>query len=257
VFAVIEALVRRIVKRSADLDHAVVELRRVTRIDDSAIAILADLVTTFTRAGKSLLVVDGGAHARDLRRLEERLAAPESQGRALVFPNLDSALEWCENRLLARGEADLRPTGSLRLAEHRVCRGLDPKMIVRLESLLVRQRFAPGELITRRGEPADRLYLLVRGEVSVVVELANGVPVRLSTLSPGMAFGELAVVERGVRSADVRADGDVECWALSVDAFDALGETDPRLKMKLLENLLANVSQMLVHANREIAALTE
>jgi hypothetical protein len=43
------------------------------------------------------------------------------------------------------------------------------------------------------------------GEVSVRVDLPNGQIKRLSTLSPGMAFGEIAVINRSVRSADVHA----------------------------------------------------
>lgn len=123
--------------------------------------------------------------------------------------------------------------------------------------MLVKRSFAPGELIIRSGEPADHLYLLVRGEVSVVVVLASDRLMRLSTLSPGMTFGELAVVDRGVRSADVRADGHVECYALSMEAFDELAETRPSLKLQLLENLLRNVSQMLIRLNRQVIALAE
>jgi CRP-like cAMP-binding protein len=72
-----------------------------------------------------------------------------------------------------------------------------------------------------------------------------------------MTFGELAVVDRGVRSADVRADGRVECYALSMEAFDELAESHPALKLQLLENLLRNVSQMLVRLNRQVIALAD
>ena len=72
-----------------------------------------------------------------------------------------------------------------------------------------------------------------------------------------MAFGEVAVIHGGERSADVVADGDVECCTLSRDVFATLGTAHPAIKLKLLENLLANVSHMLARADHEIAVLTE
>src|SRR6185295_19398781 len=147
----------------------------------------------------------------------------------------------------------MRPDEALPLARHALCRGLDDDQLRRLEPLLVRERFAPGQRIVGRGDPADNIYLLARGEVSVTVALAGARPLRLSTLSAGMAFGELAVILGGTRSADVVADGDVECWVLSRDTFVALGTTEPAIKLRLLENLLVNVSQMLMRADDEIA----
>jgi glutaminase len=79
---------------------------------------------------------------------------------------------------------------------------------------------------------------------------------RLSTLSPGMAFGELAVVNRSPRAADVRADTPVECYVLATEGFDRLSDTHPRAKITILENLLRNVSRMLMQLDEEIAALS-
>jgi glutaminase len=97
----------------------------------------------------------------------------------------------------------------------------------------------------------------VKGQVSVTVALPTGHLKRLATLSPGMAFGELAVVEHGVRTADVRADKPVECFALSIDEYHRLGETHPRIKMTFLENLLRNVSQMVSKLNQEVTTLAQ
>jgi glutaminase len=89
-----------------------------------------------------------------------------------------------------------------------------------------------------------------------MLDLPGGRRKRLATLSPGMAFGELAVVNRGPRTADVRADTAVECYALSTAAFDRLSETHPATKITILENLLRSVSQLLVQLDEELAALS-
>src|SRR5690606_28717400 len=99
-------------------------------------------------------------------------------------------------------------------------------------------------------------YLLVRGAVSVVVDLANGQLKRLSTISPGMAFGELAALERAVRTADVRADTASECFVLPADTFDELDETHPAIKLKLQHNLMRNLGLIVSRLNQEIAILS-
>jgi glutaminase len=257
VFAVVETLVRKIVDASPTLRFAVLDLRRVAQIEESSVGLLADLLLQLAASGRGLFLVDAGKHPRFLRRLEERLITADRQERLHTFFDLDAALEWCENRLLREAELEVGVTEPIPLGDHGLCRGFTPEQVARLESLMRKETFGAGELIIRKGEDADRMYLLVGGQVSVIVMLPNGRLVRLSTLTAGMAFGELAVVDRALRSADVRADGSVECWALPMEVFDRLSETDPAIKMKLLENLLRNVSQMLTRLNRQVTTLAE
>jgi CRP-like cAMP-binding protein len=70
-----------------------------------------------------------------------------------------------------------------------------------------------------------------------------------------MTFGEIAYVERGPRSADVRADSEVECRTLSFAMLDALADTDPQLHAKLLHNLIRVVVSRLRSVNAEVAEL--
>ncbi len=107
----------------------------------------------------------------------------------------------------------------------------------------------------QRGQPADALYLLVGGEVSVIVGLPGGGHKRLSTLSAGMVFGEAALIAGGQRSADVRADTAVDCWALRAEVFEVLKQAQPRLAITLLHNLLASASDTIGRLTAEVAAL--
>jgi glutaminase len=118
------------------------------------------------------------------------------------------------------------------------------------------RRFAPGETIVRQGDRSEEVFLLMSGNVSVTVELPPGELRRLSTVSAGMTFGELTVVDRSPRTADVRADTPVECYVLPAAAFDRLGTTHPALKMTILENLLRNVHQVVRRLDRQVTALT-
>lgn len=256
-FAATEVVVRRLVDASDTLESAIIDLKRVTYIEESVASLFADLVERFAAVNKSIVFVHGEEHARFVRLLQERLSAAEAAPSLRLFPDADRALEWCEGRVLD-AQPDMRaPEVGLTLAQHGFCRDLDASALAYLEGVLQWRQFPRGALIVRKGEAADTLYLLMRGEVSVIVELPGGRTKRLSTLAAGMTFGELAVINRGFRSADVHADTDVECYALSTAAFDELGEIRPLIKMTLLENLLRHVTRMVTRLNVEVASLAE
>ncbi|HVM95011.1 MAG TPA: cyclic nucleotide-binding domain-containing protein, partial [Candidatus Acidoferrales bacterium] len=252
-FPAVEPLVRQLVDISANADLAVIDFRRAEHVEESASQLLLDVVVRFDAAGKQIAFV--GLHRQPaLRRfLEERTSA--AGVRLLSFPDIDPALEWCENQLIRAYGSSITVADTVPLAQHNVCRDMSPDDLKVLESLLEPRSFAAGEIIIRQGDPATEMYLLTKGEVSVTVDLPSGLRERFSTLAPGMAFGELAVINRGVRNADVRAEKAVECYALSTSAFDRLGETHPNIKITVLENLLRNVARMLSRANQELATL--
>jgi glutaminase len=78
---------------------------------------------------------------------------------------------------------------------------------------------------------------------------------RLATLTPGMAFGELAVLDGAARPVDAIADGPVELAVLDAADFRSLRDDDPRLQAALLTNLLAGAYRHLGRATAEIASL--
>jgi CRP-like cAMP-binding protein len=168
---------------------------------------------------------------------------------------LDLALEWCETRLITEHAPAHESPAIACLADHHPCKDLKEADVAYLESVVAREHFKTGDLIIRQGEGADKLYFLMSGEVSVIVELTTGGLKRLSTVSPGMGFGELATVEGAVRSADARADTPVECCTLTKHVFEQLGETHAELKSSLLYNLLRMVTQITHRLTEEVMAL--
>lgn len=91
--------------------------------------------------------------------------------------------------------------------------------------------------------------------MSVTIALDSGATKRLATFSPGMAFGEMAVLDGARRSAVVVADSDVECDLLTVEDFQLLIDTHPRIKIELLRNISLSLCRKLRKANRELSAL--
>jgi glutaminase len=252
-FPAAEAIARELVGASEGLQLAVLDLRRVSGVDSSAVPVLAHLIEGFVARGGQLALSAVQRQGELVEQLEAELGPT---GAALVtFPELDIALEWCERQLLHAFGGDLDPA-RIRLREHELFRGLTTEQVVELGRRLPLHRFDAGSLVIRRGDAAEAMFLLTEGHLSVTLELPGGGTKRLATLSPGMVFGELAILSRGTRAADVWADTEVECYLLSADELARLGETDPGLKCTLLENLLRIVSRLARRMNDELALLS-
>jgi CRP-like cAMP-binding protein len=119
-------------------------------------------------------------------------------------------------------------------------------------SFLKRRSYQPGESIINVGDQAREMYLLAHGQVSVLLRLENGASKRLATFSPGMSFGEMAMLDGSPRSASIFADTAVECDILDVGDFERLGQSYPGIKIKLLQNLTLSLCHRLRKANREL-----
>lgn len=175
-------------------------------------------------------------------------------GSPVWFSNYDEvALEWCENRLLNHHLPDR--TTDLRAAPEtfEAFADLTTGELAVITKLLRRKTFKAGETIISAGDAATEIFLLVSGCVSVTVTMASGVPRRLGTFSPGMAFGEMAVIDRAPRSAKIVADTAVECDLLTLEDFDRLAEKHHHVMIKLLRNLCRSLSGRLRKANRELS----
>src|SRR5436305_2859687 len=79
-----------------------------------------------------------------------------------------------------------------------------------------------GEIIVRQGAPADKIFIIVKGEVGVEREEPDGRRIELETLRDGQFFGELAILRDTPREATAKALTDVTLLALQRDTFQKL-----------------------------------
>ncbi len=68
-----------------------------------------------------------------------------------------------------------------------------------------RQTLSPGEVIIEQDTPGDAIYIVAEGDVAVVRRDSSGDEHELARLGPGAFFGEMAIVSRAPRAAEVRA----------------------------------------------------
>jgi len=103
---------------------------------------------------------------------------------------------------------------------------LDRVALARLAGYMVPLAFAAGEVICSEGDPADGLYIVVRGTLGVYATAAGGER-RVNAIGPGHYVGELALLVDQPRSATIRADTEGEILRLDRDQFLQLLGQDP------------------------------
>ena len=106
------------------------------------------------------------------------------------------------------------------------------------------------EEIIHQGEMGDSMYVVQSGRVEVLLNSGDGPERHLAFLEAGDFFGEMAVFEKEVRSATVRAAG--EARVLRVDKKTLLRRIreDPLLAV----NLLKTMSHRIRVLNSELAS---
>jgi CRP-like cAMP-binding protein len=128
---------------------------------------------------------------------------------------------------LARRKDDSKERIEL-LARCDLLRHLPPEAI---EEILpcIRTRYArAGEILFRAGDPGDALYIVAAGKVEVLGG-AGGDGGAIAQLGEGQAFGEMALVGGGVRTATVRAIESSDLLEIGKADFDRLIASDRQL----------------------------
>jgi len=255
IFGTTEAIVHHLMENSDSLDCLVFDFKHVLSINESACHLLYYLVLKLDALGKAVLFVHAGRLSLLRRFMKVKLGA-RCDELYRTFEDGDPALEWCENRLLDRLVPDWTLDGEVKPEAYELFENMQSAEIALLVPLLKRRSYSRGEVIIEAGDEARHLLFLSRGHVSVLLPLASGARKRLATFSPGMAFGEMAIIERGPRSAMIVADSEVQCDLLSLEDFEQLSISHPQIKIKLLENLSSRLSRRLRDAHRELQALS-
>jgi CRP-like cAMP-binding protein len=104
--------------------------------------------------------------------------------------------------------------------------------------------FKDSELIIRAGEYGDCMYVIQSGKVEVIIHRLEGREIRIAELSEGDFFGEMAVFEKEVRSATVKAKGEVTVITVDKKTLLRRIQQDPSLAFRLLEKMSSRIRQL-------------
>src|SRR5215211_6503830 len=109
---------------------------------------------------------------------------------------------------------------------------LDDDELAQVALLFKERRFTAGETIVKEGADGAAFFLIESGEASVSVRGSER-----ASLGPGDHFGEIALVDEGVRSATIAATSDLVCYGLTLWEVRPLVIANGVIGWKLVQSL--------------------
>ncbi len=103
--------------------------------------------------------------------------------------------------------------------------------------------YQPGQDIIREGEPGDCMYVIQQGEADVLRWL-DGTETVVDRMAAGDIFGEIAIVEKTVRSSTVRAVTEVHAITVDRETFLRRVKEDPTLALNVLQVVAGRVRRL-------------
>jgi sulfate permease, SulP family len=239
--------IRGRVEGAAPPRFLVIDLRRVTGVDSSAVASFVKALSVAEAAGTEVVFTGASdpVHAQLARG-----GVVEVEGLVSFEPDLDHGLQRCEDALLSA------PDLTEAVAEHPAGRrldGLPPGLAAHLERVSVPE----GTVLIHRDEPPGDIYVLESGRLGVESVMADGSRIRLRTLRPGVVVGEIALYTGGVRTADVVAEVPSVVLRIGREAIERLEAEEPELAATLHRWLATTLAERLTDTMRTFDVLLD
>jgi SulP family sulfate permease len=219
--------VKALLARHPECRFLVFDFKLVTGIDSSAAYSFAQIKRAAHDRAVKLVLVHLPPAAEKALRSSEFISNEVS-----IVAELDHALEWCENEIIAqhRGleqdEASLRDWFTQILGTERDA----AQLMHRCQRIEV----DAGETIVSAGEAADSMHFILDGRVGIMIPADQGRTTRVRSLGRYTTIGEMGLVSHAPRSATIQAEVASILYVLSADQFEAIKTDDPALSQKLL-----------------------
>lgn len=242
--------------------YLVLDLRRIQSVDFTAVHMLEQMEAMLKERQGLLVFCQLPASlpsGQDLKAYFDQVGIMKSERQVKIFDTRDDALEWVEDRileeqhLLAQGHEPPLALGAIELLREFEA----DNTLSLLQSCVTERSFASDQPIFRQGATADELFLIRRGVVRIVLPLEHGGHHNLASFGRGDFFGEMAFLDRGLRSADAVATTDTDLFVISRARFDEAARAQPVLGVKIFARLARALALRLRRADGELRTLNE
>lgn len=240
--------VKALLARHPECRYLLFDFKLVTGIDSSAAYSFAQIKRSADERDIKLVLVHLPPLAEKALRSSGFITAD-----VCIVPELDRALEQCENELISehqglqQEEASLRDWFTQILGSEQDAAAL----IHRCQRVEV----DAGEVIVRGGEVADSMHFILDGRVGIMIPADEGRTTRVRSLGRYTTIGEMGMVSQTPRSATIQAEVASTLYVLNTHQFEAIKTDDPELSHKLLTYFVSVMAERLTFANRTIAVL--
>ena len=132
---------------------------------------------------------------------------------------------------------------------------LDDGELARVAEICQEQSFKSGEYIFKEGEPGNRLFIIVSGEIRISRTIPGSGEEALAILKAGACFGEMSVFDRSERSTDAIANGPATVMTISRPDFELVLDFNRDLAFKVLWSVVRMLSTRLRATNDNLRSL--
>jgi len=121
---------------------------------------------------------------------------------------------------------------------------LSPADLKRVAAIATEHHFLDGEIIFEQDEPGDEMYVVVSGEVRVLVTDGEKGNREVARRKVGETVGEMSVISGSLRSASLVAAGDVHLLCLDQKSFEGLLRERPEVSLAVMRMLCERLRQV-------------
>jgi glutaminase len=128
--------------------------------------------------------------------------------------------------------------------------GLNDKQIEQIIGIGREHTYAKDAQVFSQGSAGDAMYIIGTGQVEIQIDAGGGKTFSPVYLGAGQVFGEMALVDRGTRSASVVVvEDDTTIFRLPAEDLNALCASDTAIGYIVMRNLAQDISFKLRHQN--------
>jgi CRP/FNR family cyclic AMP-dependent transcriptional regulator len=115
--------------------------------------------------------------------------------------------------------------------------GLNSRQLEHLARRFVERDYAAGQAIVTQGTGGEGFFIVASGRAEAIRERADGTRAVVNTFGPTDFFGELALLDDGLRTASVVTTEPTRCLVLTRWDFLAALREDPEMAIVVLQEL--------------------
>lgn len=234
-------------------DYVLLDLRRVQSVDITAAHMLNQVRDLLRERGVPLLlshVREQLPNGRNLLEFLKQTGLIDASEAVRVFPTIEAAIEWVEDRLVGDLASAAHEEVPLNLQEMDLFQGRKDETIADLQGRMSQRSVKAGDPVYSMGDQERNLYLIRRGAVRIMAPISGSRQVHhIATFGRGDFFGGLAFLDDGARSDQAIANTDTDLYVLSLDQFKELAEEHKKLALLLIMAISRTLAHRLRHAD--------
>ncbi|MDZ7865606.1 SulP family inorganic anion transporter [Acidovorax sp.] len=225
----------------------VLDASRVPAWDSTALAQLRALARDLGQQGVACAVA-----------ALDRAAAEHVGPGVRCFADGDRALEWAEAAILAERPEHERPVYPEQDRLGEIGEGMAAEARLALEAVLEALPLAAHGVVFNAGDTDRDLLVVQSGHITLATQWPPERGLRLATVGPGMAFGEMAFLNGAARTASAGAElGPAQLARLSRAHFDAWAQRYPEAALTVMNNIAQIGARRLAVTTRQLRAVLE